>query len=897
MKEKAVCHPTNSLFIIMSCLMAVIAAGLFSPCRADVYNLHLCTDNGPDYTDMDSFVQSVTAPWKTPQDKCIAIWRWGRRSRRQTSCARDDGRLIWDPILHYNSYGAMNCGVISALNIASFLKLGYKARYIQLGDHTVSEVSWNDGRTWHLFDSSMSFFCYNHKGAVASCEEIKAAHGCALSGGVVEPGHFYLYHGAPQCRSHNGSEGWRCAADQPVAYKRTLINGASSYTDGFSVSRYTQYGRYGHRYTLNLRPFQSYTRHWKPLDGQADGFDKGTPALYYRPLNEKDPDEQHGLHNIRGNGIWRFRPDLSRADVKDLFYDAKGISIRAAGGQGPNLQPKKVGEKSWVVFQISAANVITSMLIQGSGQRSNPDDVLRILVSRTAGIRWTPVWTSRKTGRHHMKRLLHQAVAGVTECLLKIEMKAGSQASHVGLDTLSITTLTQLNRRTLPKLTLGTNKIRIFADQQSASTLLWPVLHADRYKETVSLEHNIVSTDKPDGIYKATLGSAVNKEPCFAEWSLKVPTDLTGITYGVVATNRSSASYVSLQHSFDGAEYREFFRKSDGAFPFDRQVVHAIGRDAIPAHTREARIKCEFYCRGGAGTYGMDGLQDVWIRAEHEPRNSHYKPMQVTYRWTEHRRDGDVTRSHTERIASLPHAYTINTAGFRDPTMHWVRVESSLAPMGTKPFAPGYSDGKDVGAGCERTPRIYHWGTNVALGKPYHASRPAGNDSGNTDKDGRELTNGIIIAPTDYATHRSVQGATAFWAGDDPIAVVLDLEAVRTLTAARISTHQPNGRFCHPKCIDVLVSTDKQDWQAAGSALHNDIWDPPADYEPWEHDDNPRYDALPAAGRLAYAFPVIFDKPMQGRYVRLVITPLAGRGAGLSEVEMFTKVDVTLPHH
>ncbi len=139
-------------------LVVISTVCLTGRAEAAVYNLHLVTDNGPDYTDIQSFVQSATERWSTPQEKCIAIWRWGRRSRRQTSCADDDGRLIWDPILHYNSYGTMNCGVISALNISSFLQLGYQARYVQLGDHTVSEVSWDGGQSWHLFDSSMSFY-------------------------------------------------------------------------------------------------------------------------------------------------------------------------------------------------------------------------------------------------------------------------------------------------------------------------------------------------------------------------------------------------------------------------------------------------------------------------------------------------------------------------------------------------------------------------------------------------------------------------------------------------------------------------------------------------------------------------------------------------------------------
>ena len=127
-------------FVLLFCV------SVFSPqAEAAVYNLHLVTDNVPDYTDIQSLVHSSTAAWQTPQDKCIAVWQWGRRSRRQTSCAVEGGRYILDPILHYNSYGAMNCGIISSLNVSSWVNLGYRARYIQLGDHTVSEVSWDDG--------------------------------------------------------------------------------------------------------------------------------------------------------------------------------------------------------------------------------------------------------------------------------------------------------------------------------------------------------------------------------------------------------------------------------------------------------------------------------------------------------------------------------------------------------------------------------------------------------------------------------------------------------------------------------------------------------------------------------------------------------------------------------
>ncbi|MHC4400599.1 MAG: discoidin domain-containing protein [Planctomycetota bacterium] len=882
---------TKLVLSVASLLVFVQAAGCVGRAEAAVYNLHLVTDNQPDYTDVDSFVESVTGRWKTPQEKCIAIWRWGRRSRRQTSCATEDGRLIWDPILHYNSYGAMNCGVISALNIASFLQLGCEARYVQLGDHTVSEVSWDRGESWHMFDSSMSFFCYNHAGDVASCQDIKEAHACELSGGKSEPGHYYLYHGAPQCRSHLGADGWRCAGDQPVAYKRTLFNGASSYTDGFSVSKYTQYGRYGRRYILNLRPHEAYTRYWKPLDrDNPDVTDEDRPD-YFRPLRGGDPDDQHGLNNLRGNGVWVFQPNLGNADCRKLLYDFQGIQTRTESGAGPNLHPAKPGEPASVVFKVSAANVITSMKIEGKGLRSGADDGFRVSVSRTAGIRWTPVWQPQRVGPQVIDLSLRDQVAGVTECLVKVEMAAAGKNTDVGLDSLRLTTMTQLNRRTLPKLTLGANRVRLFADEQVESTVLWPPLHAGQYRNTVFQEEGVYSDQKPDGCYKATVGSGVNGKECSATWRLNVPTDVTGVTYGVVVTNRSSNSYVSLRHSFDGSEFKEFYRKSDGDFPFDKQVLHTFAGSNVPPAARQTYIRCAFFCRGGAATYGTDGIQDLLIRVHHKPRDPRFEPFEVTYNWTEHRETGNVTRSHTERVESLPHEYVVNTAGFRDPTMNWVRM--NLAGYGPEPRpARGYSDGEDVGPGFQRAVVTYAWEGNLAKGRPHVASRPSSTASKNPDGGGRELTNGIIVAPTDYATSDAVQAATAFWDPGGPVTLVVDLGNSQEMAGVRLSTHQPNSRYCHPAQLDVAVSADGKTWKPAGTIRHDDLWQTPGDYEPWEHDDDPSYDELPAGGRLAYSFPLVFNKRLSGRYVRFVCTPLDERGMGLSEFEVFDRASV-----
>ncbi|MCY2953835.1 MAG: hypothetical protein NTU53_17950 [Planctomycetota bacterium] len=862
--------------------------------EASVYNLHLSTDSAPDYTDLQSFVDSATGAWQTPQDKCIAIWRWARRSRRQTRCAMEDGRLIWDPILHYNSYGAMNCGIVSSLNIACWRQLGYRARYVQLGDHTVSEVSWDDGKSWHLFDSSMSVFCFNHAGEVASCQEIKEAHACELSGGKREQGHYYLYHYAPQCASHPGPTGWRCASDQPVGYNRTLSEGASSYFGNFAVDRYCQYARYGQRYTLNLRPYESYARYWTPLDPAKDSADPVAKDLaYFRPMADgSDPNNQHSLKNIRGNGRWLFMPDLSARDCRLAFYDDSAVALRAEDGAGPRLHPAKAGTDAWAIFKVYAANVITAIRIEASGVRQTDADVLRVSISRDGGLHWSPVWQAERTGEQSIRVTLRAPVAGVTQCLVKIEMRAARDKVDVGLESFEATTITQLNRRTLPRLSLGANQVLLRADEQVESAELWPPLHGGAYRRTAAEENNVYSDKEPDGMYKATLGAGANGRECAVTWRVAVPSDITSIFYGVVSTNRSEQSSVSLLHSWDGAHFQQFHLKKDGGFPMDEQVLRTFTGGDVSPGARQVSFRAAFSCKDGAATYNMPGIQELLIRVNHKPRDPGFQPIEVTYHWTEHRETGDVERGHTALIRSLPLRYSINVAGRRDPTMHSVRINlQGYGPEGRN-VRHGYSDGKDVGPGDGYAKVVYRWGKSLADGKPYTASRESSSRLGDPDTDGRELTNGIVIAPTDQARSRAVQAATAFWDPGEPVSFVVDLRRPQQIGGVRITTHQPNAQLCHPKSIDVAASADGQAWWPMGAIRHDDLWKPPGDYEAWEHDDDPSYASLPARGRLAYSYPLAFPTPVEARYVRFVSTPLEGKGMGLSEFQVFDQVNV-----
>ena len=123
-------------------------------CSAAVYNLKVVTDASPDYSDMESMVRSITGNWKTPEEKCWAMFYWNHIARRQTAPMVLHGLALTDPIRQFNDYGYTMCSTIAGINCSIWDAMGLKAKYWDIGNHTVPEVEY-DGR-WHMYDNSMS---------------------------------------------------------------------------------------------------------------------------------------------------------------------------------------------------------------------------------------------------------------------------------------------------------------------------------------------------------------------------------------------------------------------------------------------------------------------------------------------------------------------------------------------------------------------------------------------------------------------------------------------------------------------------------------------------------------------------------------------------------------------
>lgn len=459
------------------------------------YNLRLVTDASPDYSDMPSLIHSVTANWPTEKEKCWAMFYWNHIARRQTQPMILHGTELTDAIRQFNDYGFTMCSTISGINTGIWANMGLPVRFWDITLHTVPEVRY--GGRWHMYDDSLSAIYTLCDGVtIAGVEDIGKALGCAASAGKVEPGHIARYH----CLTATSANGFLSGADTP----RSLLEEGQKVFNPAHLKHRTYFNNWewGHRYILNLRENESYTRFYRRLDaqgaataeageGKRGGF-KNDPAYYVPNANGKDPEAVNPRYHIRGNGRWMWRPALGANDYAKALHSAKGIVAAAGGG----LQPEKAGVTSEAVYRVESANVTASQKIKAAFSIKSAGDRARLCVSINNGLAWTEVWESAGTGEVSADLTLIKEVSGAYEPMLKVELLGQDAADGAVLKSLEIETVTQLNSKTQPKLRLGKNTVYVGAGEPTASIVLWPELQGGKYKRDIVEESNIVSTLK-----------------------------------------------------------------------------------------------------------------------------------------------------------------------------------------------------------------------------------------------------------------------------------------------------------------------------------------------------------------------------------------------------------------
>jgi len=838
-------------FAVGAALFLIAAAG--GVASGEVCNLKVVTDASPDYSDMGSMIHSITAGWQEPAEKCWAMFYWNHIARRQTMPMNLHGMECTDPIRQFNDYGYTMCSTIAGINCSIWDTMGYPVKFWDITLHTVPEVQY-DGR-WHMYDNSMSALYTLCDGVtIAGVEDIGKEGGCEASGGRVEPGHIARYHCLNATSSNGFLTGADCARDLAQEYRCFNPNGLKYRYYYYNWDR-------GHRYILNLRPNEVYTRYYRSL---------GDSPEYYVPNDGKDPEKTNVRYRIRGNGIRAFKPELTQESIAEAAYSISGCkAIQPAG-----VTPSKAGEPGEIVFKVEGANVITHLRIKGDFSRRTAEDAASISISTTNGLTWAEVWKAQAVGDVPLDLALGGEVNGQYDALVKVSLMGKGDPADACLRAIGFETTTALNSKTQPKLLLGANTIYVGAGDQTQSIVLWPDLQGEKYRPYVVEQKNMTSKSEHPG-YQGVMHAVKAKEDAYAVFKVDAPTEITRIEYGGRFYNRAPKSHIDLLHSFDaGQTWQRSYSLDRTDPPWD--VIRYETVTAIPAGTKSVLFK--YLLNSSAAGTDACSIYSVRIEVNHKPSAAQFRPVEVTFNWSEVQSDYSlIERSHTELVEQLPHRYTINVGGQDHPVMNSLRVNLKGTVAGV---TYGYSDGKDIG-GRKYVGRRLHYGRNLAAGKPYTVSVPSATHWDAGDPQGTKLTDGVVGPP--YAGGIGPRSGLCWDQGAAPV-VTVDLGRVERCAAFRIDLSAGWPWWDAMKgevkdAVEVLTSTDGKDYASRGSFDLNLRWK-----------DIPINHMMPDdETATGYTYTLTPPQPADARYVQYRIT--AKRTVTVSEVQVLDSIE------
>ena len=842
----------KSFIIPVAASAVIVVLGLGNTVvLASVYNLKVVTDASPDYHDMDGMIHSITSKWEKPEEKCWALFYWNHIGRRQTNPMIVHGVECTDPIRQFNDYGYTMCSTVAGINCSIWDAMGYPVKFWDISNHTVSEVEY--GGRWHMYDNSMSAIYTLCDGTtIAAVEDIGKEGACVLSGGKRERGHIAKYH----CLTANSIKGFLTGADCP----RDLDQEYRCFNpNGLKYRYYYNNWDRGHRYILNLRENETYTRHYESL---------GDSPSFHVSNNGKDPEALNKRYRIRGNGVWMFRPELETEGLKDAYNVSDCVAERPFG-----VIPKQAGKAGSIVFRIQGANVITALSIKTQLLRATQGDLNSISVSTTNGLTWKTVWANEKLGEDTFIIDMIDEVNGAYEALIRIDLMGSCKAEDACIKSIEFKTTTMLNSKTQPELLLGKNTIFVGAGDQTDSIVIWPDLQADKYKGYIVKEQNM--TSKPEHLgYQGVMHAQRPNEGAYVVFKIDAPHDIERIDYGGRFYNRAPKSHIDMLHSFDnGLTWHKAYSLAKTEPPWD--VIYFETVENIPKNTRSVLFK--YLLNSSQAGPSACSIYSVRMEANYKPQNTGIEPVEVTFNWSEVQDDYSlVERSHSQLVSETPFKYTINVGGADHPVVNWMRTNAKGAVENVK---YGYSDGVDVGGG-KLVPQWVSYGKNLAEGAKYKVSTPSKTNWGAGDPQGMKLTDGVMGPP--YAGGIGPRHALCWDKGDDPI-IDVDMGQAQHCGAFRIhlSAGWPWWDAMRGQVKDkaeVLTSLDGKAFTSRGFFNLNLRWkDIPANY--MMPDDET------ATG---FTYDLVPEHPVESRYVRFKIT--SERTITVSEVQVLDRI-------
>lgn len=501
-------------------IVTVAAVALLGACatvRAQVYSPHVTKVGQTDTTDMKKLAQDIYKKYNahTPREKAEAVWRFYLTDGRFVKPGMFYHLAGWayeeplgqvlDPIKLLNSYGYGLCYQDAPLLEATYEAGGFKsARVWFLTGHTVAEVFY-DG-AYHYYDSDM--LGYNPVGTgPLKQRDVASVYQIEHNGNII----LKNVTGPKTSNPKSVDYPWY-PADVHANAMGDLAQIFTSTKDNYLYA----YRRYpeGHSLDFVLRPGETMVRYFHPAS--AD--------LFYLPY------EFNGKQ-------WQVLPDFAQFNMKiskgphsekDYRSWATGtIEYRPPAGVVSGVTVRYRHSVSYT-FSMPSPYVIIDAAFAMQASLPDAKDRLTAETSVDGGHTWTQsaslagpfqgLWKTQpaRLPAAHGDR---NAVSGTYVYLVRFSMHSASKHPAVLHDPL-LTTMFQLNPRSLPTLTAGQNHLE-FATASTARTEL-PVAAA-QFKRFASKVKNasyldqagqgyIINRDSKPGVITFTVADAENRD-------------------------------------------------------------------------------------------------------------------------------------------------------------------------------------------------------------------------------------------------------------------------------------------------------------------------------------------------------------------------------------------------
>ena len=266
------------------------------------------------------------------------------------------GFEVTDPIRNFADYGFTMCSTVTGINQSLYEAIGLRHQYWDICNHTVSAVEY-DGK-FHMIDSSMSNLVTNDDGVTLATVQEAAADSARLVGSAACTRPARTGSSPAPMRSAT----CRTSSTRPTGAVTARVCRRFLFAPSLKYRDYYYNWNSGHRYVLNLREDETYTRYYRPLGTTADYWVRAKRS----PLPDPATDVRDRFHESVRHA-WQRQLDVhAEVSTPDAWaraaYRSSNIvaDARAASGR---MSP---GRPSEVVYKVQAANVIASQHIAGA---------------------------------------------------------------------------------------------------------------------------------------------------------------------------------------------------------------------------------------------------------------------------------------------------------------------------------------------------------------------------------------------------------------------------------------------------------------------------------------------------------------------------------------------------